>query len=122
MKSQLIQEQLEIKHNINSYKTKEIVINNKTIDYSIILTETSPIQSWDVTNISQITINHLQQIAKNNQNHIIIIGTGQHYQYLDLKLIAESKLNIEIMSTKSACHTYTILAQEQRLVVAALIL
>ena len=51
-----------------------------------------------------------------------IIGTGAKHRQLDLTILAKSRINAEIMSTKSACQTYTILAQEQRSVIAALII
>ena len=120
MESQFTKDDFEIKHNISNYQEGKITINNTIYKHSLILTETQEIKKWDITNISEINEKVLDFLYL--KDFILIIGTGAKHRQLDLTILAKSGVNAEIMSTKSACQTYTILAQEQRSVIAALII
>jgi uncharacterized protein len=120
MESQLIQDQNEITNKISYYQPGKIIINNQTFTESIIISETTPIKKWDISNIADISKKDI--IFLKQQGCILIIGTGAAHIHLDLAILAKSGITAEIMSTKAACQTYTILAQEQRSVIAALII
>ena len=121
MQSKLIQETFNLKHNINNYKSGLITINNNTYNHPIIFAENFTIEKWCINPNAAITIESLSRLKELNDQYLIILGTGSKYKQISLEIIAKLNLSIEVMATKSACHTYTILAQEQRPVLAALI-
>lgn len=120
MESQFTKDDFEIKHKISNYQVGKITINNTIYTHSLILTETKEIQKWSISNTSEINEKSLNLLYL--KDSILIIGTGPKHKQLDLAILAKAGINAEIMSTKSACQTYTILAQEQRPVIAALII
>ena len=118
MNSTLDKEDNFLKHKIQHYSKSKLFINNTTYTSSIILNENTDIIPWNISNSPDITIAIIKKIPKAD---ILIIGTGITHSIIDLKIIAQSKISIEYMKTSAACSTYTLLAQEGRSVVAALI-
>ena len=119
--SQLTQELTPLTHQIQRYQPGIIVINDVQYQHAVILQETQPITPWSVEYMAQINLSKLQTLCTSSDT-LLIIGSGAAHHTLDLKLIAQSQLAIECMSTRAACHTYTILAQDHRAVIAALLL
>jgi uncharacterized protein len=59
------------------------------------------------------------------QPEVVVLGTGLRQHFVHPSLYAglmSRRIGIEIMSTAAACRTYNVLAQENRHVVAALVL
>lgn len=121
MNSELIQEISDLKHQIQSYDCGKIIINQQAYTTPVYFSEDTEVKHWPIPNLQSLTLAALQSICFDS-DHILIIGTGQEHQTIDLQLIAKSNLSIEYMRTQAACHTYTLLAQEKRPVIAALIL
>ena len=119
--SYLEKENSQLRHNIKKYSNHSIIINNQTYTDSILFSETQDIIAWTIKNYTEITIETIKNIPI-PENGLLLIGTGDMHHIIDLNLIAKTNLNIECMNTKSACSTYTLLANENRPVVCALIL
>ncbi|WP_316353187.1 Mth938-like domain-containing protein [Candidatus Trichorickettsia mobilis] len=118
-------------HNQNSitgYNSNGVKVNNKLINYDIILSPQN-LLIWqnqlgidDPGSYTQI-IEEIENQAYNN-NLILIIGTGSKYvpnSQLVRALFKKYNLAPEIMSTSNACHTYNVLITEGRVVYAMLV-
>ncbi len=108
--------------NIKSYQPHQLVINETLYSESVILTPYA-VESWPPKRWTEITTEHIQQLAQNSPE-IILLGTGEHQHFLDTTILLpliQRNLSVEIMSTSSACYTFKILASENRAVIAGLI-
>lgn len=120
MQTQLVPDLTILEHHIQHYRPGEIIINQKRYTQPIILKELEPLKLWNITSIEALSLEDLNALTANTED-LIIIGTGQMHQHIDLSKLAQCKNPIESMQTRAACQTYTILAQEQRPVLVALI-
>ena len=112
------------KYIIEKYENDGITISQKKYCSSLIISHDKLIGNWNIKDISEININHFNEIFAINPD-VIIIGSGKNHKFLDNKILAEimaKGIGIEVMNTQSACRTYTVLESEGRNVVAALII
>lgn len=111
------------KNYIHAYDQSFIRIGNETFLSSVIVTP-STIRAWDPKKFISIIPHHLSYILE-IKPEIILLGTGakQHFptEHL-LSWILESNINIEFMDTGATCRSYNVLLEEDRDVVALLIL
>ena len=108
---------------IQAYRQGEIIINERTINCSVVITPDEIIE-WGPQHFDAITPEHLGQLT-DYQPEIVILGTGQHQQFPEPRFTAElltRGIGLEVMNTDAACRTFNILLSEDRRVVAALIL
>ena len=89
MSSYLEKDNSTLKHNIQQYVLNKITINKITYQESVILSETQDIATWDVKSYKDITIDTIQKIFI-PENGILLIGTGEKHQIIDLNLIAKT--------------------------------
>lgn len=120
MQTELVPDLTKLKHQIQHYRPGEIVVNQKSYTQPIILKETESLKFWNITSIETLSLKDLHALSTDTED-LIIIGTGQMHQQIDLSIRAQCKNTIETMHTRAACQTYTVLAQEQRHVLVALI-
>ena len=110
--------------NIQSYEPGQLTIGHKKYSNSVVFSFTTLPIAWrpqTADTITQMDINALAQ----HQVDIILIGTGSHHQRLPDALftdLRQSNIGIEVMSTAAACRTFTLLAADQRSVLAAVII
>lgn len=79
---------------------------------------TWPIENWD-----QLQIEHLQDLAMQD-TELIILGCGERQHFLPsswMQAFIERRIGLETMDTAAACRTYNILASEGRKVMAVLL-
>ena len=111
-------------YQIQSVTTHSIKINNQTYDHSLIISPNKLITNWRPTSLEMLTDEDLL-LFLDFKPDIILLGTGQRSIIPPARKLAcllEKQFHIECMNTKAACRTYTILAAENRNVVAGLIL
>lgn len=109
---------------ITSYTSDSIVINQKPYTKSLIITPNQLIPDWDVQDIDQLGEPSLREILSLDPE-IIILGTGSQHHFLtptQMRILVKANVGFEVMPTSAAIRTYTILASEDRQVVAGLIL
>jgi uncharacterized protein len=94
------------------------------ITRSVILSATEVVLDWPVTEPGVLTLESLAPALELNPE-ILVLGTGPRAHFPEGSLFAELAgrgIGMEVMDTAAACRTYNILVNEERPVVAALIL
>jgi len=108
---------------IQAYRQGEIIINERKINCSVIITADEIIE-WGLQRFDAITAEHIDQLA-DYQPEIVIMGTGERQQFpaphITAGLLSQG-IGVEIMNTDAACRTFNVLLSEDRRVVAAIIL
>jgi len=119
----LVRENNNTKYRIQSYNDKSLKVSNVIYTHSLILTPDNLLK-WELDCIQDFDLQHVNLLLGFNPQ-IVIIGTGEQHFWLKqehlLRFYAQN-IGIEVMDTKAACRTYSILSSEGRQVVAALLL
>lgn len=79
---------------------------------------------WAVDSIEELTIDHIIALVALKPT-IVLIGTGPHQQFIAPQILSplmKAHIGFEVMSTPAACRTFTLLAMDDRDVLAALCL
>lgn len=109
---------------IRAYKAGKIQINENVYTESIIVAPDQLIENWPPQSIEQLSADDLKIITTLNTD-ILLIGTGSQLHFISPAIygnLINKNIGVEVMSTQSACSTYTALTAENRRVVAALLL
>ena len=129
---------------ITAYGPGYISINDQVYRHPIRFNPEGPVLEWPVTDIGQLTLAGLREIAgiidapadpmafldgdaapaATSGVEIVLIGTGSRQTLLPSDLIGpllRLGIGVESMSTEAAARTYNILMSEGRQVVAALL-
>jgi uncharacterized protein len=91
---------------------------------SVILSATEMVLDWPVTDPGALTLQSLAPALELNPE-ILVLGTGPQAHFPEGSLfaaLAGRGIGMEVMNTAAACRTYNILVNDERPVVAALIL
>ena len=108
---------------ITSYETGILRVNGKTINTSLIIAPDQLIEDWSISDISQLSTDHIKNII-DLKPELVLLGTGGQLCFPDIEIYAELiqlGIGIDFMDTGAACRTYNILNSEGRRVVAGLI-
>ena len=109
---------------IQSYTDDSIVVNDKALRHSFLISNTSLNTDWGVDHIEQITHTHWRDIIE-QQPEVILIGTGASLIFPHPASYApaiDQVIGVEFMDTRAACRTYNILLSEDRFIIAGIIL
>ena len=109
---------------IRGYQNKQININGKNYDHSLIVSNQAIIENWSINDITELNKERLQMLLQ-SQPEVIIIGTGKQLVFPQPQLYASligQGIGIEFMDTGAACRTYNVLVSEDRKVAAGLII
>jgi uncharacterized protein len=109
---------------IRSYEPGKLLINDDTYHHSVIVTMHQLIDDWAPQSFDELTEADIQQLI-DLKPQIVLLGTGGSQRFLPDKWLAkfaEKKIGVEVLTTLSACHTFTILTSEGRNVLAALLI
>jgi uncharacterized protein len=82
------------------------------------------ILDWPVSSVQSLDLGALAP-ALELQPEVLLLGTGKRIRFPESALfatLAARGIGLEVMSTAAACRTFNILVNEERPVVAALIL
>lgn len=113
----------DAKYRIQSYNHKFFKVSEIQYPHSLILTPDS-LAKWELNCIQDLDLDHINLLL-GFKPQIVIIGTGERQFWLKpehLEHFYGQNIGIEVMDTKAACRTYSILSSEGRTVVAGLIL
>ncbi len=112
---------------ISHYGIGDISVNGQSHAGSLILTPTQLIEPWysgQPADLTMADFEPLLALKDTDPTEIIILGTGTTHVFPPMKLMAElhaKGIALEVMNTRAACRTYSVLVSEQRPVAAALL-
>lgn len=115
-------------HNlISHYGPGVLAVNGVEYSSNLLITEDSVLENWVVGDISAVTAQSfapLIALPADKRPELVLLGSGETHVFPDMKILVElSKqgLSVEVMNTRAACRTYSVLVSEYRSVAAALI-
>ena len=112
---------------ISNYGTGVLRINDKDYQNNILITRTRVVENWFSGAVKELAIEHFEPLFDGTEAdvpEILILGTGREHIFPDFSLMAELNqrgVALEVMNTRAACRTYSVLVSEYRSVAAALI-
>jgi uncharacterized protein len=109
---------------IRGYSATEIVIGERHVQGSCIVTAERLITDWEPQSFAELRVAHLEAVLALSPE-LVLLGTGatQRFAPHDVRAaLAERGVGLEAMYLGAACRTYNVLVQEERRVAAALFL
>ena len=101
-----------------------IRIGNEWLARSFIVSAAELVRDWPVTEVQALSLDALAP-AMQLAPEVLVLGTGDRIRFPVSSLyrqLAALGIGLEVMDTAAACRTYNVLVNEDRPVVAALIL
>jgi uncharacterized protein len=117
-------------NNITHVDAASLRINGVPYDQSLLIPWTGPVRPWAVdggpapASIEALTRAHFDALAA-LEPEVVIFGSGPRLRFVSPGLyrgLIERRIGLETMDSTAACRTYTVLANEGRRVVAAILL
>ncbi len=109
---------------VRAYTSRDITVQNQVMGTSFILAPTQIVQDWRPRTVGELKIQDFDVVLE-LEPEIILLGTGAMLEFPDRTIMSnmlEHGIGFEVMDTGAACRTYNILVQEDRAVVAALLI
>ena len=113
---------------ISHYGPGSISINGNAYSSNILITANEIFENWFSGDLESLTAAHfaplLSDSLKCERPEIVLLGTGSEHRFPNMALLAElqqQNLAVEVMNTRAACRTYSVLVGEHRPVAAALL-
>lgn len=112
---------------ISNYGKGVLSVNAQDYHSNIIITQTRVIEHWFDGELDQLTMAHFEPLfdkVEAEVPEIVLLGSGSTHIFPDFSLMADMKkrgVSLEVMNTRAACRTYSVLVSEYRPVAAALI-
>ncbi|MDQ6648040.1 MAG: Mth938-like domain-containing protein [Pseudomonadota bacterium] len=103
---------------------QSIVLADRELDHSFLLTIDQVIEHWPVDSARQLDENHVEALLS-MQPELVLLGTGSQQTFPAAAFMAgflRKGVGIEVMDNAAAARTYNLLAGEGRRVVAGFIL
>ncbi|KAF1016277.1 MAG: hypothetical protein GAK31_01767 [Stenotrophomonas maltophilia] len=121
---QLHHELPDYAYSLRAASGRSATVNDKVLGRSFIVTPDTLVDSWPVTSVSALQLEHLEAVLALNPV-LIILGTGERQVFPPAQLMAaclSRGIGLEVMNNPAAARTFNILAAEGRRVAAAFIL
>jgi len=113
---------------ISHYGPGSISVNGTEYTNNILITANTIFADWFSGDLSSLAVDHFAPLWSDDivgeHPEIVLLGTGTQHTFPDMSLLVElkkRKLAVEVMNTRAACRTYSVLVGEHRPVAAALI-
>lgn len=109
---------------IASVRPESVRIGERVFSSSLMVSATAVLPDWPVRDAAALCLDSLVA-ALQLEPEILILGTGARIRFPPPALfaaLAARGVGLEVMDTAAACRTYNILVNEERPVVAALVL
>lgn len=100
------------------------LVNDRRLESSFIIAPDRLIEGWDVEAAAMLAASHLQPLLDLHPD-VVLLGTGQTQVFPPAAVMAaclSRGIGLEVMANAAAARTYTVLAGEDRRVVAGFIL
>lgn len=101
-----------------------VSVNGQRYEHSLVVMPEQLHLDWNVLNFDVLNETHFEFLYT-LQPEILLLGTGAHQKFPHPKLfqpLIAAGIGVEAMSTSAACRTYNILMNEDRKVVAAILI
>ena len=112
---------------ISNYGEGVISVNGIEYYGSLLITRETVIAPWfdgDVKELGMEAFGPLLTLDAESRPEVVLLGSGARHVFPPMRLLAELKsagLAVEVMGTRAACRTYSVLMNEHRPVAAALL-
>jgi len=113
---------------ISHYGPGSISINGTAYTDNILITANAIVAGWFTGNCADLSVEHFAPLWGSDMvgdaPEIVLLGTGNQHTFPDMSLLVELRkrnLAVEVMNTRAACRTYSVLIGEHRPVAAALL-
>ena len=112
---------------ISNYGKGVLSVNGQDFRKNILITRTRVVENWFSGPLRELNLSHFDPLLDDveaEQPEIVLLGSGDTHIFPDFALMAELKqrgIALEVMNTRAACRTYSVLVNEYRPVAAALI-
>lgn len=113
---------------ISHYGAGTISVNGAAYTDNILITAHKVFTDWFSGELSTLTAEHFAPIMDSElpgeRPEIVLLGTGKDHIFPDMSLLVALKhqgIALEVMNTRAACRTYSVLVGEHRPVAAALL-
>lgn len=112
---------------ISNYGIGLLSVNGQDYQSNLLITRTRVIEHWFDRPLAQLCMAHFEPLLDGSEPEppeIVLLGTGSEHVFPDFSLITELRqqgISLEVMNTRAACRTYSVLVSEFRPVAAALI-
>lgn len=106
------------------YASDHVAVNRERFDTSIVVRAEEVRSDWLVSNFDALTEASFEYFLT-LQPEVILLGTGAQQRFVHPRLyraLTNAGIGVECMDTPAACRTYNILVEEDRKVVAAIML
>lgn len=115
-------------HNlISQYGVGVLSVNGTDYSSNLLVSRSRVYEDWFNGVPSELSIDDfipLFELDAEERPEIVILGTGSEHIFPPFKVMADMKargLSLEVMNTRAACRTYSVLISEYRSVAAALL-
>jgi len=112
---------------ISNYGIGVLSINAQDFHSNILITRTRVIEDWFTGSLSELSLAHFDPLfdgVEAELPEIVLLGSGTQHEFPPFSLMTELKqrgVALEVMNTRAACRTYSVLVSEYRPVAAALL-
>ena len=112
---------------ISNYGNGLLSINGKDFSNNILVTRTRVVEDWFTGSPKELALQHFEPLfdgVEADPPEIVVLGTGAEHIFPAFSLMAELKqrgIALEVMNTRAACRTFSVLVSEYRPVAAALL-
>ena len=111
-------------NNITHYDVDTLRINAEGHSTSMLVPWVGQARAWDARRVEDLTPAHFDALLEYDPE-VVIFGSGAKLKFVSPALyrsLIERRIGMETMDSGAACRTYTVLANEGRRVVAAILL
>ena len=106
------------------YADDHVLVNRERFDTPIVVLAEAVHTDWGVENFDALAETHFDYFLA-LKPEVLLLGTGTRQRFAHPRLyraLTNAGIGVECMDTPAACRTYNILVEEDRKVVAAIML
>jgi uncharacterized protein len=111
-------------NNITRYDVDSLRVNADLHTASVLVPWVGQARAWNATRVEDLTPAHFEALLEFDPE-VVIFGSGSKLKFVSPALyrsLIARRIGVETMDSGAACRTYTVLANEGRRVVAAILL
>ena len=111
-------------NNITRYDVDNLRVNADLHTASVLVPWVGQARDWNASSVEELTQAHFDALLDLDPE-VVIFGSGRKLRFVSPALyrgLIARRIGIETMDSGAACRTYTVLANEGRRVVAAILL
>lgn len=106
------------------YADDHVVVSRERFDSNVVVHASEVLTDWNVAGFDALNETHFEYFLA-LKPEVLLLGTGATQRFVHPRLyraLTGAGIGVECMSTPAACRTYNILIEEDRGVVAAILI